>query len=443
MNELRFTDTNAADDSAGRVFGLDGNLYLPVVFGLVVGVVLFAGLGFVGTGYPLAGAVAIIPMAGSLVWVLGFRQGKPAGYDRDKLDALLGGANFTREGAPISHTKTHATAPDGRFVEGMLVFGSPERGGVAAKGFRLEPPDLRGASFERLNAFQDQVRALLALVSPGRRLQIQWWPDSDYRQALLAYLARTHEVTDPMIRAVRNERFTRYWPRILNGSLRREHLALFLSIEIEAYAGNVRGRAGLREHYAAVLQELAGQFEEFAGTLRTVFGPETPVHPMDDAEHCACLRRFLNPSQARRTGETPAGLFDPTLTMQENCWHSEGVGLQGGGFALDGHYHAVLALSRWPQRTRPGIVTHLTGLPFLDYAITVNVTPVAGRQEIQREEKATERLRGEYAEKPRASLLVALRKKERKVEALAGGFARPFHVTYLLRMWAPTPEAFL
>ena len=441
MSDLRFTDTNAADDSAGRVFGLEGNLYLPVVGGFVAGVLLFAGLGFVGTGYPLAGMVAGIPIAGSLVWVLGFRQGKPSGYDRDRLDQALGGANFTRSSEPKTHTKSHADAPEGRFSDGMLVFGSPERGGLVAKGFRLEPPDLRGASFEQLNAFQDRVRALLALVSPGRRLQIQWWPDSDYRKALLAYHSRTQEVLDPTIRAARNERFTRYWPRTLDGSLRREHLAVFLSIQVDAYAGNVRGHDGLQHHYAGLLRELAAQFEDFAGTLRTVFGPETPIHPMDDAEHCACLRRFLNPSHARRTAEAADELLDPTLTLQENCWHGEGVGQSGGGFFLDGHYHAVLALSRWPQRTRPGIVTHLTGLPFLDYAITVNVTPIAGRQEITREEKATERLRGEYAEKPRASLLVALRKKERKVEALAGGFARPFHVTYLLRVWAPTQEA--
>ena len=171
MNELRFTDTNAADDSAGRVFGLDGNLYLPVVSGLVAGVVLFAGLGFIGTAYPLAGAVAALPIIGSLVWVLGFRHGKPAGYDRDKLDDLLGGADFTRDGESITHTKAHAGAPDGRMVAGMMVFGSPERGGLAAKGFRLEPPDLRGASFEQLNAFQDRVRALLALASPaGQRV---------------------------------------------------------------------------------------------------------------------------------------------------------------------------------------------------------------------------------------------------------------------------------
>ena len=135
MNELRFTDTNAADDSAGRVFGLDGNLYLLVVFGLVAGVVLFAGLGFAGMAYPLAGAEAAFPVIGSLVWVLGFRQGKPSGYDRDKLDQLLGGADFTREGGSITHTKSHAAAPDGRMVEGMLVFGSPERGGLVAKGW--------------------------------------------------------------------------------------------------------------------------------------------------------------------------------------------------------------------------------------------------------------------------------------------------------------------
>jgi hypothetical protein len=46
MNDLRFTDTNAADDSAGRAFGLDGNLYLPVAAAALGAVGLFAGLTF-------------------------------------------------------------------------------------------------------------------------------------------------------------------------------------------------------------------------------------------------------------------------------------------------------------------------------------------------------------------------------------------------------------
>ena len=47
MSELRFTDINAGADSAGRAFGLDGNLYLPVVIAAVaaVGAVALLGLG--------------------------------------------------------------------------------------------------------------------------------------------------------------------------------------------------------------------------------------------------------------------------------------------------------------------------------------------------------------------------------------------------------------
>lgn len=440
MGDLRFTDTNSGDDSTGRAFGLDGNLYLPVVLALVAAVAVFALLGFAGVGYRVAGPVALLPVIAVVAWLALFRHGKPPGHEGDQLDAWVDGGNFTRERPFQSHTKSHDQAPDGHFVAGMLVFGSPDKGGVVAKGFRLERPDLRGASFERLNAMQDQVRALLAILAPGRRLQVQWWADSDYRKALLEYHARTQQVPEPAVRAARNERFARYWPRLLDGTLRREHLVLFLSIEVPATKGVATTRNGLESRYDAVLQEMAGQFDEFAGTMRTIFGPETPVHAMDDLDHFICLRRFLNPSLARRSEEPPVAMFDPALGVQENCWQAEGVG-QSGGFLLDGYHHAVLALSRWPQRTRPGIVTHLTGLPFLDYNITVNISPAASRREISREEKAAERLRGEYVDKPRASLLVALRKKERKVEALAGGFARPFHVTYVIRVWAPSPEA--
>ena len=442
MSELRFTDTNAGDDSTGRAFGLDGNLYLPVVIAVVVAVGVFALLGVgLHVSYPLAGVGAAFPLGATLGWALLLKHGKPAGYDRDKLDDLLCGGGFTRPAATSTHTKVHPNAPDGRLVDGLMVYGSPERGGAVAKGFWLEPPDLRGASFERLNAFQDQLRSLLALLAPGRRLQFQWACDADYSAELLRYHEHTQTVSDPVVRRTRNERFTRYWQRMQARELRRERLALFLSIEVAAYSGTVRTRDGLHSHYEALLREFSAQFEEFAGTLRSVFGPETTVRPMDDGQHFACLQRFLNPSLALRSDDHALARFDPALTIQENCWHGEGVGQADGGFCLDGQHHAILALARWPQRTRPGIVTHLTGLPFLDYAITVNVTPAATRHEIHREEKAAERLRGEYTEKPRASLLVALRKKERKVEALSGGFARPFHVTYLVRVWAPTREA--
>lgn len=334
--------------------------------------------------------------------------------------------------------KPHDKAPNGVFCDDLIIYGFPERGAIAAKGFWVEPPDLRGASIARLNAFQDQIRALLALITPGRRLQLQWSCDADYRRELLAYHEATQQVTHPAVRRVRNERFVRYWERMKARSLRRERLALFLSVEISEYSGNLRTAGGLRAHYAAVIGEIQAQFEDFAQALRRIFHGEAPVSAMRDVEHCRTIRDFLNPDAADRS-EASSG-FDPKLTIQEQCWFSEGVGQPDGGFFLGGHYHAVLALDRWPQRTRPGIVTHLTGLPFLDYRISVNITPGAARGEIRREEQAIERLAGEYADQRRHSLAVALRKKERKVENLAGGFVRPFEVSYIIRLWAPSPE---
>jgi type IV secretion system protein TrbE len=334
--------------------------------------------------------------------------------------------------------RPHSAAPNGVFAENLLLYGSLERGAVAAKGFWLEPPDLRGASNERRNAFQDKVRALLALVGPGRRLQVQWSCDADYRAELLRYHEETQRSAHPAVRRVRNERFARYWRRMHDRELRRERLAVFLSIEITSYSGNVATRSSLLARYRGLLGQLQAQFEEFASAMRTILGPDTPLRPMDDAAHCECLRRFLNPAMARRDGVIAP--CDPGLTIQENCWLSDGVGQPDGGFCLDGHNHAVLVLTRWPQATRPGIVTHLTGLPILDYQISVNVTPVETRGEIRREERAMERLSGEYADERRHSLWVAMQKKERKIESLAGGFARPFQVAYVIRVWDATRE---
>ena len=42
MTELRHIETNAADDSAGRAFGLEGNLYLPVLLSVLGSLALFA-----------------------------------------------------------------------------------------------------------------------------------------------------------------------------------------------------------------------------------------------------------------------------------------------------------------------------------------------------------------------------------------------------------------
>jgi len=66
-SELRFTDTNAASDSKGRTWGLEGGLFWWLVGGIC------------------------------LAYIFGFRQGKPPGYDRDCFEHWFSGGGFAPE----------------------------------------------------------------------------------------------------------------------------------------------------------------------------------------------------------------------------------------------------------------------------------------------------------------------------------------------------------
>lgn len=103
--ELRYTDTNASDDSAGKAFGLDGNLYVPLVIAFI------AGIGATGltallwqVNWGVAVVIGLCPVVGVVSWIVGLKQGRPAGYDRDWLEHVCGQGNFTRANQPREDT---------------------------------------------------------------------------------------------------------------------------------------------------------------------------------------------------------------------------------------------------------------------------------------------------------------------------------------------------
>ncbi|HUK82033.1 MAG TPA: hypothetical protein VLZ12_05310 [Verrucomicrobiae bacterium] len=92
---LRLTETNSADDSKGRTWGLEGNLFWYMTGGCFASVMtlllLFSACRF---SFMASLVIAAIPLLLTLAYIYGFRQGKPPGYDVDYLDFCLNGSGF-------------------------------------------------------------------------------------------------------------------------------------------------------------------------------------------------------------------------------------------------------------------------------------------------------------------------------------------------------------
>ena len=92
-HELRFTETNSADDSAGKTWGLEGNLFWFVAGGAFAAVLTLLLLFSVWRWSLLSAAVpAPIPLVLSMFYALALRQGKPPGYDIDLFELWLKGS---------------------------------------------------------------------------------------------------------------------------------------------------------------------------------------------------------------------------------------------------------------------------------------------------------------------------------------------------------------
>jgi hypothetical protein len=95
-NELRLTDTNAASDSKGRTWGLEGGLFWWLIGGIGAGIIVFFILLVVlNESLLIAFLAALVPVLICLAYIFAFRHGKPPGYDRDFFEYLVTGRGFS------------------------------------------------------------------------------------------------------------------------------------------------------------------------------------------------------------------------------------------------------------------------------------------------------------------------------------------------------------
>lgn len=325
---------------------------------------------------------------------------------------------------------------DGFFGEDMIVFEGLHRGGFVSRGFEVIAADLEQADPVHHNAFESDLVALLAVLKPDWRMQVQWTTDSDYRKALHRYRDDTlNHSTNEWSTRQRNERYVRYVRLMEQGALRRERLRLYFTMPVDA---EITGKRPGRLNNAALLSAYAEQFKQTGQFLQSLFsGSGSQVRALTDADHFLHYLEFLNPSLPEQRISDPLEFFDPEKSIQENCWHGEGRPLEkpDAGFYLDGYYHGMLVLKALPKRTRPSIAYLLTKLGFREYSITVNVEAVDIERLIEKEQKELNRVEGDYESLKKVKLLAAMRTKAAKIARYSNGDSSPYRIQYVIRAW--------
>ena len=336
--------------------------------------------------------------------------------------------------------------PNGWISHDLPLWNELDRRGFVSAGFVLDVPDLRHASDRALDGFYESVRQFLHTLQESTRAQIRWSVDSNYRDTLIAYKTMTDERCEPDSWAAitRNERCNCYWQAMQAGQLRREKLVLFLAKHTAVNPPAAAGKTVLSAYYRRTLSQYKEAFDQHGRVIASLFEPHgCRVTAMSTEDLFRYYAVFFNPSYLRRDNYDPIGQFREEETLHQNCWHQ---GVQAGqtfGFYADGFYHNLIILKRRPQRTRRGIFWALTSLPFLNYAITVNLYPQNVRREINRAEKSLERVRGDYVAEHKYSLLTSKEVKEQRIRELAQGDVVPIHYDFVVHVWDATEQGLI
>lgn len=331
---------------------------------------------------------------------------------------------------------------DGYLGKNLIVFRGLQKGGYVSRGIRVVVPDFSNVEVAWLNNLEDDMRVLLASLRDHMRLQVHWYVDSDYRKELLNYREQTEKRSKNQWTTYhRNWRFTNAWERMERRELRREKLFFYLSTPVDIGGSPIgKGKKAAYQHMLDAANKELSQYEPLYEYVFNTLGGE--AKPLDDMGHFRELYRFFNPSSEDDPNLDYEKLFDPEHSILDNCFNNEGSPLSRPdyGFYMDGYYHGILVLRQLPKGTVMGMISQLTNLPMLDYSITVNVTPRSVEKEIQKEERAYEKLSDAYQNNPKLRMLFAMENKKAKIGRLMSNQVIPYNAQFIIRAWDKTKE---
>lgn len=104
---MKIIDTQAGDDSEGKMWGLEGSNLLIALGGFVVGITVAVWtFTFSGAAPMTTLGYGVIPSLLGIVYVFTLRENRPKSFDKDLLETFLCGHSWQGKPAP---NRTHSS----------------------------------------------------------------------------------------------------------------------------------------------------------------------------------------------------------------------------------------------------------------------------------------------------------------------------------------------
>jgi len=407
-----------------------------ILFPLVgaVGSAMLIMLYNVGVPLGILAPVIPVPFVTALIILFVLVYKKPPHYAEDLLNETCYGNSY------CPHSKKFSYAPDGMFVDDVIIWGDLGDGSWSC-GLSLLIPPMDYSRNEDKNNLKHRIDSMLNFFGKEKlRVQFYWNVGDNYSE-IQDYDHATDELEkESLCYNYRKERSKEYDQQLSNRELRREQLVVFISSKIsEGISNNLSSDTydkaldellkNIKTHARQQLNRASSFFETIGITAKR----------LNTLELCTLIRKYYNPSYVYAPIKDN---FNENLSIKENCIMSDITESEEFSMVLDNQYVCVYALQApLPKQIYPGMINELTKLGILGYSITVNIVPRNLDKAINQEERALSVLENQMQQKKAPhSLEMAYNRRREMLEELGDGRSTPVDLQIIISVNATSVD---
>lgn len=332
--------------------------------------------------------------------------------------------------------------PDGFIVrtedpaDSFIIYGDLNPKGYAAKGYRLEIPNLNNAGNGLKNDLFLRLSGWLASQTLDKRIQVRYTRDADYRDILSSYRADTEQLAhDEWSKYIRGKIYDRMRDKISARQLRREYVDVYFARSLAPYLKNGFIPETPREH-SVFEREVYSAFANDCSDLKAFLG--LPIRPLDFIDLFREYYRAVNKS-ALDLDIDYVSAFDCRLSEIYSCEYA-GITLKDPGhasFTSDGYFHNVFTLHDFPKTDMvPFYGSKLLENSIQNLTIAVNIEPQDVEKTIEEKQKHWKRVRADLLEEEsEVAATAGLDALTEHIYRLGKGEDFPLKIEYVIHTW--------